>query len=85
LYDASSALVGTLSANGNSEPTFSGGFLGLESTVPFVRADLSFSTAGEAFAVDNIRFAPAGVPEPASLILLGVGMAGVSARRLRRK
>jgi hypothetical protein len=86
LYDASNVLVGTLSANGVPDPTFTGGFLGLQSTIPFVRADLAFSTLASAFAVDNIRFAPAAaVPEPATLVLFGIGILSASARRLRKR
>jgi hypothetical protein len=84
LYDASSALVGTLSANGTPDPFFSGGFLGLESTIPFVRADLTFSTLGDAFAADNFRFAASAVPEPASVVLFGIGILCAAARRLRK-
>jgi hypothetical protein len=90
LYNASNVLVGTLSANGTPNPLFTGGFLGLQSTLPFVRADVTFSTQssivpGGAFAFDNVRFAPTAVPEPASLVLLGIGVAGASARRLRKR
>jgi hypothetical protein len=71
LFSASNALVGTLSANGVLDPTFAGGFLGLQSTIPFLRAELTFSTVGAAFAVDNVR-ASAAVPEPATLTLTGI-------------
>jgi PEP-CTERM motif len=85
LYDASNVLVGTLSVTGGPDPIFAGGFLGLESTIPFVRADLTFSTVGQAFAADNFRFAASAVPEPASAVLFGVGILCASVRRLRKR
>lgn len=85
LFDATNAIVGVLSANGVPDPLFTGGFLGLRSTVPFVRADITFSTLGGAFAFDNLRFAPAAtVPEPAGVALLLAGLAGVAQRWRRR-
>jgi hypothetical protein len=86
LFNASNAAVGTLSVTGAPDPDFTGGFLGLQSDIPFVRADVTFSTAGPAFTFDNLRFAPtpAPVPEPATLTLLGFGLAGGLARRFRR-
>ena len=83
LFDASGLLVGSLSGAGASDPIFAGGFLGLQSTIPFVRADLTFSTAGAAFAADNIRVGAA-IPEPASIVLLGIGVLSACIRRRRR-
>jgi hypothetical protein len=59
-------------APGSPDPLFTGGFLGLHSTTPLVRAGITFSATAAAFAVDNLRFAPATatVPEPASIALL---------------
>jgi hypothetical protein len=86
LFDGTNVMVGVLSAASSVDfdPIFNSGFLGLRSTIPFVRTDITFSPIAPDFAFDNLRFAPAAatVPEPASVILLLAGFAGV-ARRLR--
>lgn len=84
LFNASNDLVGTLSVNGSPDPVFAGGFLGVKSDIPFVRANATFSTAGAAFAFDNLRFLfnaadVAVVPEPSSLALLATGVASLGA------
>lgn len=85
LFDASNALVGTLSGNALPDPFFPGGFMGIGSTITFLRAEVIFSTAGQAFAFDNVRFSDVPVPEPATLTLVGLGAALVVARRVRRR
>ena len=70
--------VGILSYNGIPDPVFAGGFAGIASTIPFDRAQLTFnSAAGPSFALDNVRATPTSVPEPTSLVLLGVGLLGL--------
>lgn len=55
--------VGTLSYTGVPDPTFAGGFAGIQSTVPFNRVEISFnSAAAPAFALDNIRLASGASP-----------------------
>ena len=75
--------VGTLSYNGVPDPTFTGGFAGIFSTLPFNRVELTFTASAPAFALDNIRTANT-IPEPATLLLLGSGLVGVAARMRKR-
>lgn len=85
LFDASNALVGTLSGNALPDPSFLGGFMGIGSTIPFLRAEVTFSNAGLAFAFDNVRFSNTPVPEPGTLTLVGLSAALAVARRVRRQ
>ena len=72
--------VGSLSYGGAPDPVFAGGFAGIQSTLLFNRAQLTFNSAvAPAFAVDNIRTVQS-VPEPGTLLLLGVGI-GLLSRR----
>jgi hypothetical protein len=73
--------LGTLSYTGVPDPTFTGGFAGIQSTIPFNRVELTFnSTAAPAFAVDNVRFAI--IPEPSTILLTVVALAlGIRRRR----
>lgn len=74
--------VGSLSYNGAPDPTFTGGFAGIQSTLKFNSANLTFnSVAAPAFALDNIRTATAAVPEPTALALLGAGIGLLYFRR----
>lgn len=79
--------LGTLSYNGVADPSFTGGFAGIQSTVRFDRVQLTFNTAAaNAWAVDNIRFADttSTVPEPNTLVLMVTGLAGLAFVRSRR-
>lgn len=67
--------VGTLSYNGVPDPTFTGGFAGIQSTIPFNIVQLTFnSVAASAFAVDNVTFATIPEPSPTWLILSGAAV-----------
>jgi hypothetical protein len=66
--------VGSLSYNGVPDPVFSGGFAGIESTIPFNIVRVTFnSVSAPAFALDNIRTATT-VPEPSTMLLIGTGI-----------
>jgi hypothetical protein len=79
------ATLGLVGLAGSADATLievgPGGFLGVESSVTFVRAEVTFSNANGRFAFDNLRFEP--VPEPATLLLLASGLIGLT--RLRRR
>ena len=69
--------VGSLSYNGVPDPAFTGGFAGIQSTIPFNIVQITFnSAAAPAFALDNIRTANNGptVPEPSTMLLVGTGI-----------
>ena len=80
--------VGSLSYSGAPDPVFAGGFAGIQSTIPFNSARVTFnSTVGPAFAMDNIRTAGAiGVPEPSAFVLLvtGIGLLWSCGRTIKR-
>ena len=78
--------VGTLSYNGVPDPVFTGGFAGIQSTIPFNSVAVTFnSVAAPAFAMDNIVTATV-LPEPSTLLLLtgALGLLGITRRRSLR-
>jgi PEP-CTERM motif-containing protein len=80
--------VGSLSYAGVPDPTFSGGFAGIQSTLLFDHVQLTFNSAvAPAFALDNVRTFNSGattaVPEPATLLLVATGAAALGRRRRR--
>jgi hypothetical protein len=61
--------LGSLSYNGVPDPTFSGGFAGIQSTSAFDRVTVTFNfVAAPAFALDNVRIA--NIPEPSTMVLV---------------
>ena len=78
--------VGALSYNGVPDPLFTGGFAGIESTIPFNSVRVTFnSVAAPAFALDNIRTATTAVPGPSTILLLGTGITVLVFFRRTRK
>jgi hypothetical protein len=79
--------VGSLSYTATPDPSFPGGFAGIQSTLAFNRVEVTFnSVSAGAFALDNVRRGPAvPVPEPTTLMLLGTGVLGIIRVRARRK
>jgi hypothetical protein len=74
--------VGSLSYNGVPDPTFTGGFAGIQSTIPFNIVQITFnSAAAPAFALDNIRTATT-VPEPSTMLLLVYFGSPIAAERI---
>jgi hypothetical protein len=83
--------LGSLPYTGMSDPSLTGGFAGIESTIAFDRVQLTFlSGETQGFALDNLQFSGrfSSVPELSTvwLLLIGFAVLGVSRivpRRLR--
>src|SRR5437868_8896847 len=83
---AGSTPVGDISFTWIPDPTFTGGFAGVASDTPFDRAILTFSNAGDAFAIDNVTFsANKASDEGQTLILLSAGVSLLLFLRGRRR
>jgi hypothetical protein len=79
--------AGDLSETSTSQGVgFPGGILSFSSPTPFNLFSLSAGNGPE-FAIDNLRLTvsePAPTPEPATLLLVGAGLVGLSRWRSRR-
>ncbi len=83
LFDASKASLGTLAFSGAPDPTFVGGFAGVQSDLAFARAEVTWDEVGSRFGFDNLRFESV-VPEPATIALVVIGLAIIGFGRRKR-
>lgn len=75
LFDEDDESLGSLTFNGVLDPDFVGGFAGVYSDVPFVRADVTWTvTGGTRFALDNVHFEV--IPEASTLSMAVLGVVG---------
>jgi len=56
-------------------------YLGVVSDNPFERISLNNQPSGDGFGYDDLTIAASVIPEPSTALLLGLGLAGLAARR----
>jgi len=76
--------LGSLSYTGSPDPTFPGGFAGIESSNAFNIAEITFNPKAAAYDFDNITAIKA-IPEPVTLSIFGTGLAAALATRRRKQ
>jgi hypothetical protein len=76
LFDSQQGLLGTITGNADQVVVFS-------STIGIGRFVFIPSVLNGSTGIDNLQFETTSVPEPASVILLGVGIAGALARKVK--
>jgi hypothetical protein len=79
--------IGSLSYTAVRDPNYSGGFAGIQSTIPFDSVRVEFNaTMAHIWVIDNVTFNSAGIPESSTVILIGFGfiVLGCLRRELKR-
>ena len=72
-------LLGSLPYTGVSDPFFTGGFAGIQSTIAFDRVQVTFNSGEtQGFALDNLQFASVSEPSTVWLLNIGVALLGLS-------
>lgn len=84
LFDASLASLGIIPVTTNSLISFTEAQFNHIGT-PILRAVLDFDDTAGRFALDNLTFNVTAIPEPASILLMGIGVAGLGFLRWRHK
>ena len=84
IYDATDNLLGGVSLNTNNND-YADQFLGLYSDTPFRRVEVLYTNASASLAIDDFSIGTASVPEPSSILLMGIGLAGIALARRRKR
>jgi hypothetical protein len=91
LFNSDTAIIDVWSASGeigsysvDAANSGTGDFFGISSTAPITSVTINSEVAGSNIDIGNVSFTSTPVPEPASLAVLAVGVAGL-AMTLRRR